>query len=152
MIEEQRSFNFTTISYPQSDSEMLWKLYSFYEIESIEFGFTIATLSETDVTTTTTRKSTSFDDNKEEKNSTEMADFMSVSDFGFTISAPVSGDDSDVENRRPENQGQFNDIYQYTLMMALIAWYYCKKLVSLLYNWIFWLKISFEFSLRIEQK
>ena len=69
-----------------------------------KFGFTIATLSETDVTTTTTRKSTSFDDNKEEKNSTEMADFMSVSDFGFTISAPVSGDDS--------SEGEFDDIYQ----------------------------------------
>ena len=77
-----------------------------------QFGFTIATLSETDVTTTTTtRKSTSFDDNKEEKSSTEMVDFMSVSDFGFTISAPVSEDDSSVANRRPENQGEFNDIY-----------------------------------------
>ena len=31
-----------------------------------QFGFTIATLSETDVTITT-RNSTSFDDNKEEK-------------------------------------------------------------------------------------
>jgi hypothetical protein len=32
-----------------------------------------------------------------------------------------------VSNRRPENQGEFNDFYQYTLMMALIAWYCSKK-------------------------
>ena len=76
-----------------------------------QFGFTIATLSETDVTTTTTKKSTLFDDNNEEKSSTEMADFMSVSEFGFTISAPVSEDDSRVANGRPENQGAFSDFY-----------------------------------------
>ena len=35
MIEEQRSFNFTTISYPQSDSEMLCK----HSISYIQLNF-----------------------------------------------------------------------------------------------------------------
>ena len=61
-----------------------------------QFGFTIATLATTEVIITT-ENPTSIDSGFQETTTDSMNDFMSVSEFGFTIRAPGSDDGVDID-------------------------------------------------------